>query len=235
MNAIRRLGEGIAFVLTIWFVGLLLGPPLVYFRMRGKIRFRGLERLAPHKGRGMLIVSNHPSLIETVLLPFMFFPACLVRPFRLVPWSTPDRANIMAQWYTRIFRHGRMIMIDREPGTKARNAGALRKMLGALANRESVVLFAEGGRTHKRPERTVSPKGNELGKFSKSIEFILRNARCVVVPVWVKGAAAVLPPGNFIPDFSGGKEIEIRVGRPIEDVISAEALERTLLALADEP
>lgn len=235
MNAAKKVFEAIAFVLTIWLVGLLLGPPLLYFRMRGKIRFRGLERLAPHKGRGILIVSNHPSLIETVLLPFMFFPACLVRPFHLVPWSTPDRANIMAQWYTRIFRHGRMIMIDREPGTKARNAGALRKILTALAHRESVVLFAEGGRTHKRPERTVSPKGNELGRFSKSIEFILRNARCVVVPVWVKGAAAVLPPGHFIPDFRGGKEIEIRVGRPIEDVISAEALERTLLALADEP
>ena len=68
-------------------LGTLLGIPfwlLVLFRI---IRISGYWRAVGYMRRGrVLIVANHPSLIETFLIPLVFWPWAMFR-LRMFVWS----------------------------------------------------------------------------------------------------------------------------------------------------
>jgi 1-acyl-sn-glycerol-3-phosphate acyltransferase len=229
---LKRIWEMVAFLTTIYTVGLACGIAMRILERNGKIVVQGREHLFGHPG-GTLIVSNHPSLLETILLPLLYFPHFLTHPFLAFPWSTPDRKNFMSKWYFRLFAHTRMIFVDRDSPSPASNMRVVRKIISVLWAKGTVILFPEGGRTFKRPLKMVSQKNKELGTLSRSVECILRNARSAIVPVWVEGCDKALPPGKYIPRFVHGPVI-IKIGEPIRQRISAENLQHTLLRIADE-
>ncbi|MFA6365383.1 MAG: lysophospholipid acyltransferase family protein [Candidatus Paceibacterota bacterium] len=230
----KRFLEKLKFLAAIYAAMFLLGPPLLWLRLRGKIRIHGLEKLWHHK-RGMLIISNHPSLFETVLLPFLFFPRCILQPFKYIPWNTPDRENIMKHWYFRIFRHARMILIDRNTENTSQNVLVLRKIIKIIQDEKgTVILFPEGGRTYKRKTKVFSPRGREIGKFSESVKFISKHVeRPIIIPIWVEGAEFALAPGRFIPNFNCGP-VDIYIGDSIHYVSSTEELEQAVLRASEE-
>lgn len=232
MKTLVRIGKALAFLTTLYTAGLACGIAMRVLERNGKIIVQGREYLSGHAG-GTLIVSNHPSLLETILLPLLYFPQFLLHPFLTFPWSTPDRKNFMSKWYFRLFTHTRMIFVDRDSPNPATNMRVIRSIISVLWAKGTVILFPEGGRTFKRPLKVVSQKNKELGTLSRSVECILRNARSTVIPVWVEGCDRALPPGKYLPRFTEGPVI-IKIGAPIHERVSAEYLQHTLLKIADE-
>ena len=69
-------------------LGTLLGLPFWLLGLFHIIRISGYWRAVNCVRRGrVLIVANHPSLIETFLIPLVFFPWAMFR-LRMFPWSS---------------------------------------------------------------------------------------------------------------------------------------------------
>ena len=72
-------------------LGTLLGIPFWLLGLFRVIRISGYWRAVDYVRRGrVLIVANHPSLIETFLIPLVFWPWAMFR-LRMFPWSFPDK------------------------------------------------------------------------------------------------------------------------------------------------
>jgi len=111
----------------------------------GRIKFHHFERF-PIWGEKLIIVSNHPSLLEPVVLPLMGFPWMnfpwvfspvwyrfkfslswikeLQREFtrqkKLIPANVPDKGNFYDPPYMKVFQ-GINVPVDRNGGARGRN------------------------------------------------------------------------------------------------------------------
>lgn len=220
------------FLILIYTIGMLCGVLLLVLRITGRITLIGTDYLRK-QGKGLLVVSNHPSYLEAIFLPFIFFPKFLLRPFRDVPWSTPDYQNILAPHGLFWLRYMHMIPIYRGSLADAqKNAHSHRQMLSVLERKGTVILFPEGGRTSSSGKRVTSHNGKELRILQPIAERIQRMTGCTIIPVWVDGTDIVLRRKEKTPRFFRSR-IVVRIGPPIEKVISTEVLQNTLLELAD--
>ena len=78
------LSSGLAMAVLL---GTLLGIPFWLLGLLRVIRISGYWRAVGYVRRGrVLIVANHPSLIETFFIPLVFWPWAMVR-LRMFPWS----------------------------------------------------------------------------------------------------------------------------------------------------
>ncbi len=133
-------------------------PVAFLARMLYRVRSRGAEKI-PASG-GMLMVSNHLSYVDSVLLQL----AC-PRPIRFVGYEGFVHAHGIFHW---IFRITRMIPISGDrplPGTRA--------VVGALKAGELVCIFAEGGISRVGQLLTLRP----------GFETMARKAGVPVMPV----------------------------------------------------
>ena len=103
--------EKVMFFLFTYPAGILLGIGLLLLRAFRRIKILHLERL-PRWKRKIIVVSNHPSLLEPMLLPALFFRSYLFHPFKYAPWSVPDRRNYYDKWYW-FFARPRLIPVER--------------------------------------------------------------------------------------------------------------------------
>ena len=241
----KKLWEKLIFISVSLPIGYLLGiifRILCLFRI---IKVSHWERFPHFKGR-LVLVSNHPSLLEPILLPALFFWEYLFHPFKLAPWSTPDKQNYYDKWYWFWLRPRAIPIERRDPGGKAR---ALVKMIRVLKKGGIIILFPEGGRTFKGERFHFSKKENKkIRDFEGGIGWIVAKTGATVLPVWVDGADNVLPnsPDKLYHTFPRiWRRTIIKIGEPIEFVPSEhpsseerryieEKIRDTLLELADE-
>src|SRR6185295_2477216 len=86
-----RLASLLSGVTMAVLLGSLLGLPFWLLGLFRIIRVSGYWRAVHYMRRGrVLIVANHPSLIETFLIPLVFWPWAMVR-LRMFVWSLPDK------------------------------------------------------------------------------------------------------------------------------------------------
>lgn len=239
MKIIREIYHTVSFLFLLYTIGLFVGFIFLFLRFIKRVRVENVKALRELKngqmyGRnGVLIVSNHPSLLEPFLIPALFFPACLINPFKFFPWSTPDKHNFVSPWYLWPVRRFRSIPIQRREMNMRDIKHSFLKIIERLRKGERVVLFPEGGRTHKRPQKIYSPVSKkEMGKLKNGAEKIIQTCRSVVLPVWIENTDKVLPPRRWIPDFCKS-QIIVKIGDPIFHDATTEELEKTLLKLAD--
>ena len=225
-----------------YVAGLCIAP--VYFLLKwiGLIKIEFPERL-PRWERSMLIVSNHPSLLEPFLIPLLFFSEWVWFPVRWGPWSTPDRTNLKARlsWFFWV-GGARNISIPRKREKGENNEeflqamhAALRKIRAVLRIGGRVVIFPEGGRTTSVPatERLKSPKGNELRPLRKRTGDIVVESCPTVLPIWIRYPWVENPKKGWLP-------IKTRIGEPmqfdsgLDAKVVVKRLQDALLALADE-
>src|SRR5437773_12310080 len=87
-DRLASLSSGLAMAVLL---GTLLGIPFWLLGLFRVIRISGYWRAVAYVRRGrMLIVANHPSLIETFLIPLVFWPWATFRP-RMFPSCPPDK------------------------------------------------------------------------------------------------------------------------------------------------
>ncbi len=240
MKKIDSKKDKILIVLAIYTMGLLLGLFLYLLRILGWVKVEHWERF-PKRQKRILVVSNHPSLIEVVLVPVLFFRDYILHPFNFTPWNVPDKKNYFDNLYWS-WAKVRLIPIDRKNDRKAFKS--LMRIKEILSLDGIVVLFPEGGRTFKGEGFfTSDKKGKKLRILKEGVGWLILKTNPLIVPVWIDGAEKVLPNKldklyHCIPRFWKG--MTVKIGEPMhiegkkkEEITQEIAL--TLLKLADEP
>ncbi|MBI4088093.1 hypothetical protein HY418_01785, partial [Candidatus Kaiserbacteria bacterium] len=92
----RRLKKAAQFALA-YVAGLIVALAFYVLKWRGFVRVEHPERIPPRKA-SMLIVVNHPSLVEPFFIPTLFFGEWVWSPRKWGPWSTPDSTNLKAKF-----------------------------------------------------------------------------------------------------------------------------------------
>jgi len=167
----------------------------------------------PHRQDNLILVSNHPSLLEPFLLPALFFREYLFHPLKFAPWSTPDRGNFYNRWYW-FWLRPRVIPISRN-NRQDETRGFL-QMIEIISSGGIIILFPEGGRTFKAKEVLLSEGGKKLGRLKKGIGLLALRTGAEVLPVWVEGTDKVLPNAPdrlFVPPNLRGGRITIKIGK----------------------
>lgn len=174
--------------IALYSAGVILGTIYLLLRLTRIIRVKGGSFLPRWTG-GIIVVSNHPSMIETAILPLLFFWPAMIMPHRLFPWSTPDYRNFYSKWWFAPFRM-RSIPIVRGDRNPARNKGAVEKMMQVVRQGGTLILFAEGGRTWKGPQAgehfSSSKKDNVIRQIKPGVASLAIRTEAVIAPVWVQ-------------------------------------------------
>ena len=214
----------IKLVFIAWTFGLL-GRIVVYaLQLAGFVHIDGIQHLQQllAEDKRFLVIHRHPSKLETVIIPLLFFPWFLWSP-RLVPVSAPDKRTYYSRWWCTLIRPT-MIPVPR--GDKTGEAGALLNMLRALKRGRPLVLAPEGGRTFKGPEfkrrlpcgrteifsasdSSVNLSSPVIRRFQKGVRAFSGNDT-YVLPTWVQGEGrrisivfgepTTMPQGQNIPE-----------------------------------
>jgi 1-acyl-sn-glycerol-3-phosphate acyltransferase len=176
-------------LLVLYPMGIALAMAFLFFRYMGLIRLVHWERF-PHRIGKLIVVSNHPSILDIFLVPVLFYKGYLVNPFRYGPLVIADRRNFYDSWY---FFWLRPFMISVERGKAKSEAAALLRVKRALDQGRIIVIFPEGGRTCKGNNLLRSPKGATMRPLKESIGLLVAKTSVPVLLIWIKGSDATLP------------------------------------------
>jgi 1-acyl-sn-glycerol-3-phosphate acyltransferase len=226
------------FFVVNYLLAPTLGILICLLEASGRMKFVHFERFPIWDGK-MIMVSNHPSLLEPVILPLIGFPWMnfpwvfsplwtrirlslswfdeLKKEFalqkKLIPANAPDKSNFYDPPYLRLLR-GINVPVDRNGGVQSRSSSilALKKI---LENGGRVLIFPEGTRTFKAVEKSrVSPEnGKALGKLKDGAGWLAIKTNAKILPLWVEGTDKVLP-NNKLPFPRLWHRVTIKIGRP---------------------
>jgi len=194
-----RLASRLSSLATAVLLGTLLGLPFWLLGLFRIIRISGYWRAVRYVRRGrVLIVANHPSLIETILIPLVFWPWAMFR-LRMFPWSLPDK-NLFKGFTPADHERLRCIRVGRDHTLESRklNWSAMKRMMENFERQQCFVAHLEGGRTSKQAEQ-VSVGPNKMGRIkSARILKVAWKKRAWIMPLHVKMTDAM---GRDLPGF----------------------------------
>ena len=240
---------------NLWLVTYIVGPVfgviICLLEAVRIIKFRHFNRY-PIWEEKLIIVSNHPSLLEPVILPLMGFPwmnfpwvfsplwsrikpsLSWAKEFRkefflqkkLIPVSVPDKRNYYDKAYMGLIRELN-IPVKRDGTAKDRMSTVL-ALKEVLNQGGRIILFPEGGRTYKAKEKIKSLKGKELGKLKEGAAFLAIETGAKIVPVWVEGTDKFLP-NDKLPFLRFWHRITINIGNPffLDKPVSTKSFRKT--------
>src|SRR3989344_1213198 len=135
--------KSLLIILVVYSFGFLLAFALTLSFLLKLIVIRHRERL-PNSGRKLILVANHPSVIDPFMMVSLFFKVFLLSPFN-APLSVPKKSlfDIWCLFWLRPF------MISVERGNSASAASSFKQIKNALDDKRMVIVFPEGGRTFK--------------------------------------------------------------------------------------
>jgi 1-acyl-sn-glycerol-3-phosphate acyltransferase len=188
----------------------------VAFLLAGiRITTENRERLGD--GRNTLIVSNHASHLDA---PALFLA------LRIQFVALAKREVFDIPLFSTVIRRAGFIPIQR--GDRADAAGAVARMMAALRDGASVLVFPEGTRSHT----------GELGAFKKGGFVAALEAKSRVVPVAIHGTLSLMPRHGYA--LRSGR-VRVSVLEPVDaarydpsdrDVVIAEVRSRIDQSLA---
>jgi len=259
----NKLISEIRFQVVNCLVAPTLGILVCLLEALGRIEFLHFERF-PIWEEKLVIVSNHPSLLEPFFLPLMGFPWMnfpwvfsplwsrirfslswfkeLQKEFslqkKLIPANVPDKNNFYDPAYLGLFQ-GINVPVDRNGGVQGR-IGTVLALKKVLENGGRVLIFPEGTRTFKAIQKceVKSANGSKLGKLKDGAAWLDLKTNARILPIWVEGTEKVLPNNKFpIPRL--WHTLTIRIGIPFfeQENTRKEAtseIAQALLELADE-
>lgn len=259
----RKLLNEIRFLLVNYLFGPFAGVIFCLYEASGRIKFIHFERF-PMWEENLIIISNHPSLLEPVLLPFMGFPwmnfpwvfsshwrrvkFSLVwfshlrkefnMPKKLIPVNVPDRQNFFDYGFWKVFQ-GINIPVDRNGKPQGR-ISTIMALKDILTDGGRVLIFPEGGRTYKAVKRgkSKSPGNKEIGKLKHGASWLALATGARILPIWVEGTDKVLP-NDKLPIPRLWHRITVKIGVPfsisrMEREEATSEITKALLVLADE-
>jgi long-chain acyl-CoA synthetase len=159
------------------------------------------ERLNP---ANVIIVANHQSLLDTPVL------------INLIPFARRNQVFLIGKKEVFLLRYlfagAPVLFVDRTGNV----VPSLKAAADVLSSGRSLIIFPEGTRT----------RDGALGKFKSGAAYLAMHLDKKIIPVTVRGAFEIMPPGRLLPRFFSGKKLELIVANPIDpkDFPSVEAL-----------
>lgn len=200
-----KIKERIAVLLVIYPIGIFLAGLFFAFKFFGWIRIWHWERFPTYwrnpdlYKNGLIVVSNHPHLLGCmfeVWLPVLFFRDYLRHPFKLRPFSVPDKSNFPDKWYWHWIEPV-AVSINRK-GDAGEKRHEIERLMNILKSGGVCVVFAEAGRTFKGTVFQRSAKGKRLRTLEGGVALLVQKTGAVVQPIWVEDVEA-LSANNLDP------------------------------------
>lgn len=201
-----------------WTIALFFGLIGLLLRLFGRLKIKGEKQLLlTAKKGGLVIMSNHPSLVEAFLLPVILSPRHLF-DLSLFFWSLPDgqlfsaKTDLVSGFKQSLFRLGRCVMISRLEG---RNYLPIRQLHRILSSGESVVIHPEAGRTEKGTS-FVHLKTRRLRKIESSAVMLTARLDAVIIPVFVEKQEELASVSSSIFSLLMGRQAPmiVYIGNP---------------------
>lgn len=194
LEKIKRVFSLVATFFGVLIVGLL-GKFLLWLAKRvGWLEVIGYKKeKLDRRGKGLLIVCNHPDLWTPFLLPFIFASLKVFLSPKHIPISLADKKNYK-RWWTLPVRFG-FVFIERGNWQEALKTieQDLKPVLGA---RRILIAYPEGARTEKGIERRgakYSLYGEKIALFPQGLAKLFEDMDFFVLPVWTRGGERVIP------------------------------------------
>jgi 1-acyl-sn-glycerol-3-phosphate acyltransferase len=172
-----------------WF---LMYQSLVLVRIMPIWKFSIEGRGKAVKGNTYVIISNHQSLLDILLIN------CLRYRFKWISKVENIKVPVLG-WYLRMAGY---ITIDR--GNEESKVDMLERSLNCLKEGISIMLFPEGTRS----------QGREIGFFKRGAFQLALQANVPILPVLIDGTGGILPKHGLI--FGIGHKIKIKVLDPVQ-------------------
>ena len=165
----------------------------LFFRLWCRMRIEGADHIPCHGG--VLLASNHISLLDPVLISYSVMATRGVQ----VVWA-PAKAELFSMPLL-----GRLIAsLGAFPVRRGRSdLHAIRRMAMYMQT-EKLLLFPEGTRS----------RDGRLGAGKRTVGKLLHEGRPMVIPAGVWGTDRVLSPGSLRPRFR--PQIGVRYGAPLD-------------------
>lgn len=176
------------FICAVWFF-------ILFLRVLGRVKIRGIENLRSTAWENRLLLANHPSFIEPVLITLVgFMPKMVLDSRNHFPWHTPNSHFIEEFGLSFIKDIPFLVPLKTDKNGRPNDAGALRELIRRI-KQNTFIIFPEGTRSFQSDEpRIKTVSGVEIGRARDGIGFLIAQARPTVVPILVRNADKVLPP-----------------------------------------
>lgn len=195
----KNVWNSVLVYLVILTLGTIGGLLFWFFQLLGLIRVEGYWKLWREVYEGNhIIAANHPTLLETAIIPMMFWPFAIVMPNRFFLWSVPDGA-LFPKWLNWLYDAGHCIKVMRvktkNPNEiKIANRKAVKEIVRVLQSPATVTMHPEGGRTSsefkgdKIPEKRYgecSKTGIKIRRITTGVPEVALLAKARISPVWI--------------------------------------------------
>lgn len=187
--------------LVIWTAGLFFGIVFWLLKLTKRVEVFGYENLERYfkefapKNKPLIVMSNHPSLWEPGLFPFLFFPRYLTS-LKFVPFSLPDKKNFFdKKWFAPL----RSVCVPIERGNIREELRTIKILREILKEGKILILFPEGGRTGLGKEFKYSICQDRIRRFPKGIERLFVSKGVVALPIWTEGGEKVITNKKTFP------------------------------------
>lgn len=187
--------------IILWMVALIFGLifmviPTITRRL--EVQGKTKEKIILNK-KGLLIISNHSSFLEPIVLPTLLFPRYLFN-LKMVPVSLT-----MKKYYDNplflLLREFCISINEKDYRTVRRGMKEAEEM---LKKGRVVAIFPEGTRTfncERLGHFRISKTGKKLGTFKRGIEQLILKTDCDVLPIWIDGGERIILNGKGFPEI----------------------------------
>ena len=202
-------------------VGTIGGVLICLLEAAKIIRFRNYARLPLWEGN-LILASNHPSWLDVVILPMLYFPwwfrellqrirdfltwplriikrepisTVFTENFKDIPVSTADKYNLHHFWWV---LEGWNLFINRREDEIGERGNVLRKAVEILGNNGRIIIFPGGGRDFKAAENgdgiyDIKTRQLILRMPKPGIGWMVKQTGATIVPIRLEGTDKVLP------------------------------------------
>jgi len=162
----------------------------------GRIKVVNYDYALRHiKAGKVMMISNHPSLIETIILPCLFWPYKWIGWSKVAPWSVAD-IQLFSPFSKYIYPGMRCVAVDRTDD-KSANIKAIKQISKILQERGTILVYPEGGRTCKG-EKLITQNGRILRECSVNSLKVAVAANATIMPVWIEREEFPVKPESFM-------------------------------------
>ena len=225
-----------------WSVGNFFGIMFTLLRMTRRVEIKGYARSKfDPKGKGLLVICNHPSPTEPTLLPFLFYPWFLFQ-LKYAPYSLPAK-----EYYdNRLFIPFRIISVPIDRSSMRNGLITVRELEGMLTDGKVILLHPEKERIYSDEDgdTRLSKSGKKMKKFRPGTRRLFLHPNCRILPIWMDGGDRMIlnksdnPTTRWVHWPRIWEKVTIKVGEPLDvtDMSKDEVvdyLEDVLLELAD--
>lgn len=228
-------------LVPVYLFGMFIAVCVLLLRVLEIWKIKGVQNFptrAQKGDRGLIIVSNHPSLLEPIAL-LALCAHWYVFTLKYGPWNIAETKNFRRGLFR--LMEPRLLFVDRK--SKLSRFSVLRQATELLQGGAIFLLFPEGGRTSSvsSEQLIVAKNGARIRSFEVGAGFLAIKTKAMVVPVWVEGTDKVSPnrsDARYSSLFRFWKPVTVTIGKPVifaEGVTAEQAtryLEKTVLDLA---